>query len=278
MAISDVKEYTHLTDEQVEELGRELDAIREEIEESRGAADAAYINRLISIQRRLAAAGRVTLFFSKYKPAFWAGATMLGLAKILENMEIGHNVMHGQYDWTGDPELHSRTYEWDMACPGDDWRRDHNYEHHTFTNVLGKDRDVGYGLIRVTAKQRWNPAYAVQPISALMLALGFQWGVGAYGLRLEEALSGEQSLGELASRAGPFLRKGGWQLLKTTCSSPPWRCGTRRASSLATSSPTWSATFGRSRSSSAATFPKACVSTTRVKFAKRAAANGTSAS
>ena len=26
MAISDVKEYTHLTEEQVEELGRELDA------------------------------------------------------------------------------------------------------------------------------------------------------------------------------------------------------------------------------------------------------------
>ena len=43
MAISDVKEYTHLTEEDVEQLGRELDAIRAEIEESRGAADAAYI-------------------------------------------------------------------------------------------------------------------------------------------------------------------------------------------------------------------------------------------
>jgi linoleoyl-CoA desaturase len=61
MAISDVKEYTHLSTEQVEELGRELDAIRTRIEESRGAADAAYINRMITLQRRLAAAGRVTL-------------------------------------------------------------------------------------------------------------------------------------------------------------------------------------------------------------------------
>ena len=43
MAISDVKECTHLAEEQVEELGRELDAIREESEESRGADDAACI-------------------------------------------------------------------------------------------------------------------------------------------------------------------------------------------------------------------------------------------
>ena len=51
MAISDVKDYAHLTEEEVEQLGRELDAIRKEIEESRGAKDAAYINRLIRIQR-----------------------------------------------------------------------------------------------------------------------------------------------------------------------------------------------------------------------------------
>ena len=61
MAISDVKEYTHLSEEDVEQLGRELDAIRTEIEESRGDADAAYINRLIKIQRYLAVAGRITL-------------------------------------------------------------------------------------------------------------------------------------------------------------------------------------------------------------------------
>jgi len=64
MAISDVKEYTHLTEEEVEQIGRELDAIRAEIEDSRGAKDAAYINRLIKIQRSLAAAGRVTLLAS----------------------------------------------------------------------------------------------------------------------------------------------------------------------------------------------------------------------
>ena len=61
MAIADVKEYTHLTEDEVEQLGRELDAIRAEIEESRCDKDSAYINRLIAVQRGLAAAGRVTL-------------------------------------------------------------------------------------------------------------------------------------------------------------------------------------------------------------------------
>ncbi|MGI9155246.1 MAG: acyl-CoA desaturase, partial [Marmoricola sp.] len=115
MAIADVKEYTHLTNEEVEELGRELDAIRADIEESRGDDDTAYIYKMISIQRRLAAAGRVTLFASFFPPAWVAGTAMLGTAKILENMEIGHNVMHGQWDWMNDPEVHSSNWEWDTA-------------------------------------------------------------------------------------------------------------------------------------------------------------------
>ena len=69
MAIADVKEYTHLTEEEVEQLGRELDAIRAEIEESRSAADAAYINRMIKIQRGLATAGRAVLVASLPLPA-----------------------------------------------------------------------------------------------------------------------------------------------------------------------------------------------------------------
>src|SRR6478735_5246246 len=177
MAISDVQEYTHLSDEQVEELGRELDAIRAEIEESRGAADAAYINRMIKIQRRLAAAGRITLFASKYKPAFFAGTAMLGIAKILENMEIGHNVMHGQWDWMNDPEIHSSNWEWDNTGASKHWKHTHNYLHHKYTNVLGMDDDIGYGLLRVTRDQRWKPFNLGNPLYNLVLQLFFEYGV-----------------------------------------------------------------------------------------------------
>jgi fatty acid desaturase len=203
-----------LTRTEADAFGLELDALRREVNADLGQRDADHIRMMIRAARYSEAAGRLLLNFGVEPLSFSLGVTALATAKILENMEIGHNVMHGQYDWTGDPELRSQTYEWDTACTSDDWRRDHNYEHHTFTNVLGKDRDIGYGLIRVSLEQRWNPAYAVQPISALLLALGFQWGVGAYALRLEEVLSGKQSLGELASRARPFLRKAGWQLVK----------------------------------------------------------------
>jgi fatty acid desaturase len=185
MAIADVKEYTHLSPEEVEELGRELDQIRADIEESRNDDDAAYINRMITIQRRLAAAGRVTLFASKWKPAFFAGAAMLGAAKILENMEIGHNVMHGQWDWMNDPEIHSSTWEWDTAQPAEQWKHSHNYVHHQFTNVLGHDNDVGYGILRMAREQKWHPVNLGQPVYNALLATLFQWGVALHDLDLE---------------------------------------------------------------------------------------------
>ncbi|MEO5654120.1 MAG: acyl-CoA desaturase, partial [Marmoricola sp.] len=192
MAIADVKEYTHLSPEEVEEFGRELDAIRADIEESRGADDAAYINRMITIQRRLLVAGRLTLFASKYKPAFFAGAAMVGVAKILENMEIGHNVMHGQWDWMNDPEIHSSTWDWDTAQPAEQWKHSHNYVHHQFTNVLGFDNDIGYGILRMAREQRWHPHNLGQPVYNAMLAALFQWGVALHDLDLEAIRKGEK--------------------------------------------------------------------------------------
>src|SRR6478736_3160013 len=192
MAIADVKEYTHLSPEEVDELGRELDQIRADIEESRNDDDAAYINRMITIQRRLAAAGRITLFASKWKPAFFAGAAMLGAAKILENMEIGHNVMHGQWDWMNDPEIHSSNWEWDTAQPAEQWKHSHNYVHHQFTNVLGHDNDIGYGVLRMAREQKWHPVNLGQPVYNAMLASLFQWGVALHDLDLEAIRKGQK--------------------------------------------------------------------------------------
>jgi len=44
-----------------------------------------------------------------------ARTTALAVAKSIENMELGHNICHGQWDWMKDPEIHSSTWEWDMA-------------------------------------------------------------------------------------------------------------------------------------------------------------------
>jgi NADPH-dependent stearoyl-CoA 9-desaturase len=219
MAISDVKEYTHLTEEEVEQLGRELDAIRKEIEESRGASDAAYINRLIKIQRGLAVAGRITLLLGVHDkrtrvPAAAVGATLLGLHKILENMEIGHNVMHGQWDWMNDPEIHSSNWEWDTAQPAEQWKHSHNYVHHQFTNVLGYDNDIGYGILRMAREQRWHPVYIGQPVYNALLASLFQWGVALHDLDLERIRKGEKDPKEMKRQLKQIGRKGRNQLLK----------------------------------------------------------------
>ena len=68
--------------------------------------------------------------------------------------------MHGQWDWMNDPEIHSSTWEWDTVQPAEQWKHSHNYMHHKFTNVLGKDNDIGYGILRMSREQKWTP---VQP-------------------------------------------------------------------------------------------------------------------
>ncbi|MET9485571.1 acyl-CoA desaturase [Nocardia sp. NPDC006630] len=184
MAISDVKEYAHLTPEDVEAIGAELDAIRREIESSRGDSDARYIRNVIRLQRGLEITGRGALFFSLFPPAWFAGAALLGTAKIIENMEIGHNVMHGQWDWMNDPEIHSTQWEWDNAGPSEHWKITHNFLHHKYTNVLGMDDDIGYGLLRVTRDQRWSPFYLGQPLYNLLLQSFFEYGVAIQHLEL----------------------------------------------------------------------------------------------
>lgn len=183
----------HLSDEQVAELGRELDAIRDEILAKRGASDAAYIRRVIKVQRGLEISGRAALLVSKNKAAWVTGTTLLSLAKILENMEIGHNVLHGQWDWMRDPDIHSTTWEWDFVTPSRSWQHTHNDLHHRWTNVVGKDNDVGYNLLRMDENQPWKPFNLGNPLYNAILAPLFEWGIAIYDLELTEYQEGKKS-------------------------------------------------------------------------------------
>jgi NADPH-dependent stearoyl-CoA 9-desaturase len=185
-----------LTPSQIESFGMELDAIRERVVADLGERDAGYIRRVIRAQRRLELAGRGLMFAGFLPPAWLAGVTALSLSKILDNMEIGHNVMHGQYDWMKDPDLSGKGFEWDTACPADQWRHSHNYMHHTHTNIVGKDRDIGYGVLRMSEDQRWHPYYLGNPLYAALLATFFQYGVAFHDLELERVSAGKASLGE----------------------------------------------------------------------------------
>ena len=185
-----------LTPEQLESFGAELDTIRQRILADRGERDADYIRKVIRAQRGLEVAGRGLLWAGVFPPAWLAGTAALSVAKILDNMEIGHNVMHGQYEWMNDPKLSGKQFEWDTASPADHWRHSHNYMHHTHTNIVGKDRDIGYGILRMSEDQPWHPYYLGNPVWATLLALLFEYGVALHELEVERIASGETSLSE----------------------------------------------------------------------------------
>ncbi|MEB3020000.1 fatty acid desaturase family protein [[Mycobacterium] crassicus] len=211
MAVTDVEVFAHLSDADVENLAAELDAIRRDIEDSRGERDARYIRRTIAAQRMLEVTGRVLLAASSRRSARWAGAATLGVAKIVENMEIGHNVLHGQWDWMNDPEIHSTSWEWDMSGAAKHWRFTHNFQHHKYTNILGMDDDVGYGLLRVTRDQPWQRFNLFNLAYNLMLAIGFEWGIALQHLELGKIFQGrsdrQASLVRLREFSGKAVRQ-----------------------------------------------------------------------
>jgi fatty acid desaturase len=203
-----------LTPEQIEEIGREFDELHEQVKDDLGDRDARYIRSIIALQRRLALLGRVELFASRWRIPWAVGASTLGLAKILENMEIGHNVLHGQWDWMNDPVINSRAWDWDTASTAEAWRHSHNFIHHTYTNILGKDRDLGYEIMRIDPDQSWHPVYLAQPIYNIFLALLFEWGVAVHDLDLEAIRKGDKSMEEVRKDLKGIAGKARTQIVK----------------------------------------------------------------
>jgi len=205
----------HLTAEDIELIGKELDDIRQSVIDSRGESDARYIRKVIDVHRKIELGSRAVLLASGFPPAWVIGTVGLSIAKILENMEIGHNILHGQWDWMRDPKIHSTTWEWDMASPAEQWKHSHNELHHTYTNVIGKDNDLGYGIMRVDEDQPWTPMYLGQPLWSFINACFFEYGIAAYDLELGAVIAKKQTGDpEFRARAKQVLVKIGRQVRK----------------------------------------------------------------
>lgn len=209
-----------LTPVQAEALGRELDDLKSRVLADLGDRDATYIRRVLKVQKSLEFGGRALLFAGVLPPAWIAGTAMLAISKILDNMEIGHNVMHGQYDWMNDPALCGRTFEWDTACPADQWRHSHNYSHHTYTNIVDMDRDIGYGILRMSDKQPWSPYFLGNPAYAFLLMVLFQYGVALHELETEKIRSGEIGLADKREILAGIWGKTRKQMLKDYVAFP----------------------------------------------------------
>ena len=204
----------HLTPADLDAIARELDAIADRVRADLGERDARYIRRVIAAQRALEVAGRGLMIFSRKRPALVLGTAVLAVAKAIENMEIGHNVMHGQYDWMRDPAIHSSSWDWDAVSTATSWKYSHNYQHHTYTNVVGKDRDLGYSAMRVDPEQPWHPIYLLQPLYGMLMAATFEWGIALYDMELDAVRRGEKTKEQARQEVVAFLRKAGQQMTK----------------------------------------------------------------
>jgi fatty acid desaturase len=214
-----------MTEEQIEAIGREIDALHDEVKADLGDRDAAYIRGIIDVHRRLGLIGRALLVAARFTPAWGAGMATLSLAKILENMEIGHNVLHGQWDWMNDPVINSSSWDWDTASTSQAWKHSHNYIHHTYTNIRGKDRDLGYEIMRIDPEQPWHPVYLLQPFYNVLLMALFEWGVATHDLDIDAIRRGEKPKEELIAELKGMAGKARTQILKDYVAWPALSAG-----------------------------------------------------
>ena len=207
------------TPEALAVFAQELDAIRDRARAQVGEVDARYIVRLLWAIRTLEATGRGGLLLAglgmaamgafSWAPWGWVALgslTCLGLSKCLQNMEFGHNVMHGQYEWMNDPRFEGKSHEWDSACSKEDWRDFHNHMHHHYTNVEGVDRDFGYGMLRLSAEMKWEPRHLMQAPYALIVALLFEWAIAIHNLEFERLRTDREATKARIQRLWPRAR------------------------------------------------------------------------
>jgi linoleoyl-CoA desaturase len=190
----------------LESLRRDLDDLRKRTLAKLGQEDRAHIERVRRIATGLEATGRLLLHFSVEPVTFGLGVLGLGLYKIVENMELGHNVMHGQYDFLEDPSFDSKTYEWDIVGTAKTWKHGHNVTHHTYTNVIGKDDDFGYLHFRFSSDVAWEPSHLFQYVMSPISGLFFDQAVSYFHARPSEYLTAAKGTPERKAQRNAMLK------------------------------------------------------------------------
>jgi len=181
------------TQEKLEALGVEIDAVGEETKAKLGPEDVAYVKKMRKISRIAEVFGRSLLFVS-LDPLTWsAGVFSLWLHNQLETAEIGHSALHGVWDGLpGAEEFSSDTFSWATPVSEEAWKREHNILHHQYTNIVGRDPDLNYGSMRMTPKATWLPYHLFQVAQFFWTAPAFMWIIGFYATGLTDVMSGEK--------------------------------------------------------------------------------------
>ncbi|MDO8330208.1 MAG: acyl-CoA desaturase [Fluviicoccus sp.] len=162
---------TSPTDALYDQIEQEFEAIKTRHRQQLGEADIAYIRSIRRNSRIAEVAGRGLLWLGRGPLSFVAGTGLVWLHRNLEAIEIGHNVLHGQYDYFPEiPEFHSHNFKWKAPIDEEAWRREHNAMHHVHTNVYEKDPDLNHGILRTNDKTPWNPSHRFQVPMYLLAA------------------------------------------------------------------------------------------------------------
>jgi fatty acid desaturase len=120
----------------------------------------------------------------------------------------------------GDPKLNSRIYDWDTMAPGENWKHGHNYIHHTYTNIHGMDRDIGYNMFRIDEDQPWYASHRFNLPLAFVLMLIFEWGVMSHGVEYGDYRAGRISKEEFEGQKQRAWRKIRHQVVKDFVAYP----------------------------------------------------------
>jgi fatty acid desaturase len=162
-------------------FGREIEALRREIEPQLGAEDAAHIKAIDKLSKRLEIAGRSLIHFSFEPLAFGAGTLALWAHKSLELMEIGHMALHGAYDGLdGAERFESQSFHWKAPIDEASWRVGHNVRHHQYTNIAGRDPDLNFAALRLSPRIAYRAFHALQPITNVFSWFGFATAINLH--------------------------------------------------------------------------------------------------
>lgn len=135
-----------------------------------GDEDIRHIEKIDAYSKAIKARSLELLQNGKSDNAFKHGVILYILHTLLEFSELGHNIMHGGYNHLPNAgQYHSDKFEWNFLIDPEEWKTMHHQNHHPFTNIVGKDHDIGYSFMRFFAAQSWYGHNAIQPaIFALM--------------------------------------------------------------------------------------------------------------
>ncbi len=143
-----------------------IDALRAETEAELGQEDAGHIRRVRTVSSVLEVSGRTLILLSLEPMAFSAGVIALSVHKALELMEIGHTTLHGVYDHVpGAEAFRAGSFHWKAPIDEESWQYAHNVRHHQYANVQGRDPDLDFGVLRLSARVPFRPVHRLQPLS-----------------------------------------------------------------------------------------------------------------